>query len=100
MISKPIDVDTPQAFFHEPSGTVRFWVLVKDRYVGASIGKKTLHYRYEPSRFDDDALATYHANSSEIDAAVLRHLAGGSGSPVLLHDLDVLHKRPRLIAGR
>ena len=54
----------PHAFFHEESGAVRFWVQVGDVLVGASIGKVTLHYRYEPLRSDDDALATYLANAA------------------------------------
>ncbi len=64
-------------FFHEPSGTVRFWVLVDDLPIGASIGKETLHYRYQPHRSDDDALQTYLQNSAEIDAAVRRRFAAG-----------------------
>ncbi|TMH06471.1 MAG: DUF1488 domain-containing protein [Betaproteobacteria bacterium] len=76
-------------FFHQPSGTVRFWVLVDDLPVGASIGKETLHYRYQPQRRDDDALETYTQNSAEIDAAVRRRVAAGSREPVMLRDADV-----------
>ena len=76
-------------FFHESSGTVRFWVLVADVLVGASIGKETLHYRYQPQRSDDDALETYLQNSAEIDAAVRRRFAAGSREPVMLRDVDV-----------
>ena len=79
----------PHAFFHEESGAVRFWVQVGDVLVGASIGKVTLHYRYEPLRSDNDALATYLANAAEIDAAVRRRVAGGSREPVMLRDWDV-----------
>ena len=75
-----------EPFFHEPSGAVRFWVLIDDLLVGASIGKETLHYRYHPHRSDDDPLATYAANSAEIDAAVRRRVAAGSGEPVMLRD--------------
>jgi hypothetical protein len=78
-----------EPFFHQPSGTVRFWVLVDDVLVGASIGKETLHYRYHANRTDDDPLATYLANSAEIDAAVRRRVAGGSTEPVMLRDPDV-----------
>lgn len=35
-------------FFHEASGTVRFWVEVDAQWIGASIGKETLHYHYRP----------------------------------------------------
>ena len=76
-------------FFHEPSGTVRFWVLVDDLPIGASIGKETLHYRYRPHHSDDDALQTYLQNSTEMDAAVRRRFAAGSREPVLLRDVDV-----------
>ena len=76
-------------FFHEISGTVRFWVLVDDVLVGASIGKETLHYRYKPHMNDDEPLATYMQNSAEIDAAVRRRVATGSREPVMLRDFDV-----------
>jgi hypothetical protein len=76
-------------FFHEMSGTVRFWVLVDDVLIGASIGKETLHYRYKPNLRDDDALATYTQNAAEIDAAVRRRVATGSREPVMLRDFDV-----------
>jgi hypothetical protein len=77
------------AFFHLPSGTVRFCVLVDGLLVGASIGKEVLHYRYRPDATDDDPLATYCANAAEIDAAVRRRVAGGSTEPVMLRDADV-----------
>ena len=76
-------------FFHPISGTVRFWVLVNDVFIGASIGKETLHYRYKPNASDDDALTTYTQNSAEIDAAVRRRVATGSREPVMLRDPDV-----------
>ena len=77
------------AFFHIPSGTVRFWVLIDDVPIGASIGKATLHYRYWPHAKDDDPLATYTQNAAEIDAAVRRRVAAGSREPVMLRDPDV-----------
>jgi hypothetical protein len=80
---------SPSPFFHEDSGAVRFWVQVGDAFVGATIGKVTLHYRYEPRRTDDDALATYLAHADEIDAAVRRRVAAGSREPVMLRDWDV-----------
>lgn len=76
-------------FFHEPSDTVRFWVLVDDKLVGASIGRNTLHYRYQPTKTDDEPLATYAANSAEIEAAVRRRVATGSIEPVMLREYDV-----------
>ena len=76
-------------FFHVPSGTVRFWVTVDGLPVGASIGKETLHYRYQPYATDDDPLATYLDHAAEIDTAVRRRVAGGSVEPVMLRDPDV-----------
>jgi hypothetical protein len=81
-------------FFHAISGTVRFWVLVDDLLVGASIGKETLHYRYKPQMNDDDALSTYLQHSAEIDAAVRRRVATGSREPVMLRDFDMGPARP------
>lgn len=39
-------------FFHDLSGTVRFWVRVDEQFVGASISKETLHYRYKAHASD------------------------------------------------
>ena len=37
----------PAPFFHEASGTVRFWVLAENgQFVGASISQATLHFRF------------------------------------------------------
>lgn len=76
-------------FFHDVSGTVRFWVLVDDQLVGASIGKETLHYRYQPQATDDDPLRTYLQHAAEIDAAVRRRVSSGSREPVMIRDGDV-----------
>ena len=76
-------------FFHQITGTVRFWVLVDDVLVGASIGKETLHYRYKPHMSDDDPLTTYLQNSTEIDEAVRRRVAAGSREPVMLREFDM-----------
>jgi hypothetical protein len=83
------DMLPPEAFFHEPSGTVRFWVCIDRTAVGASIGKETLHYRYEAHSTGDDPLATYTAHAAEIDAAVRRRVAAGSIEPVMLREPDV-----------
>ncbi|MDB5846967.1 MAG: hypothetical protein JWP29_719 [Rhodoferax sp.] len=82
-------MSNPEPFFHEASSTVRFWVLVDANWVGASIGKAALHYRYAPNRNDDEPLATYTANAPEIDAAVRKRVLGGSVEPVMLRDHDV-----------
>lgn len=79
----------PPAFFHLMSGSVRFWVLIDEQAVGASIGKETLHYRYHATSSDDDPLKTYLAHADEIDAVVRRRVAGGSREPVMLRDHDM-----------
>ena len=76
-------------FFHEASGSVRFWVPVGDGFVGASIRKETLHYRFQAHASGEDPVATYVQNSAEIDAAVRRRLATGAREPVILRDSDV-----------
>jgi Protein of unknown function (DUF1488) len=79
----------PSAFFHEPSGSVRFWVLIDEHYVGATIRKETLHYRFAANSVDEDPLVTYAAHAAEIDDAVRRRVVGGSREPVMLRDPDV-----------
>jgi hypothetical protein len=80
---------SPDPFFHFDSGSVRFWVTINGLPVGASIGKATLHYRFNAQKTDDDPLATYLAHATEIDDAVRRRVAGGSIEPVMLRDPDV-----------
>lgn len=80
---------TEPPFFHIPSGTVRFWVLIDGQSVGASIGKETLHYRYKAHVNGDEPLVTYAAHAAEIEAAVRRRVAAGSYEPVMLRDADV-----------
>ena len=82
------------AFFHQPSGSVRFWVAIGDNQVGAMVSRQTLHYRYQPQRSDDDPLETYRANEAEIHAAVRRRVAGGSIEPVMLRDPDLAPRLP------
>lgn len=81
----------PQPYFHDDSAAVRFWVAIDDQFVGASIGKLTLHYHFMPGQNNDEPLATYLANAEVIDAVVRRRVAGGSIEPVMLreHDLRV-----------
>ena len=80
---------SPAPFFHDASGCVRFWVLVEDQYIGASIRRETLHYRFAPQAQDEDPVATYQAHAVDIDAAVRRRVAAGSREPVMLRDPDV-----------
>ena len=81
----------PEAFFHLPSGTVRFWVLLADgQVVGASIRREILHYRYHATRTDDDPMVTYAAILAQLHAAVRLRVAKGSIEPVMLRDADLL----------
>lgn len=81
---------TPDPLFHADSGAVRFWVPIGDgRFVGATISKETLHYRFQASLDGSDAVRTYAAHREEIDGAVRRRLAGGSIEPIMLREYDV-----------
>ncbi len=86
------DSDAP--FFHESSATVRFWVLVDERLMGASVGREALHHRYRPTAQGDDPLETFHANCADIEAAVRRRVAQGSREPVMLREFDL---RPQVL---
>jgi hypothetical protein len=79
----------PSPFFHADSSSVRFWVDVEGQLVGATVGKAALHYRFNPGRQDDDALATYQSHQTEIDDVVRRRVAGGSIEPVMLREHDL-----------
>jgi len=85
----PEEAATPEPFLHLPSGTVRFWVLVNGLFVGSSIRREVLHYRYHATQTDDDPMVTYAANVAEIHAAVQRRVAKGSIEPVMLRDADI-----------
>lgn len=77
-------------FFHDESGTVRFWVQTEaGSLVGATISKETLHYRFRSQLDGSDAVATYTAHRDTIDAAVRRRVAAGSLEPVMLREFDV-----------
>jgi hypothetical protein len=87
----------PLPYFDEPSGAVRFWVLVDGQPLGASISRATLHYRFRPNASNEDPMETFKANEREIDAAVRRRLDAGSLEPVMLreHDLGPLTEEGR-----
>ena len=80
---------TSEPFFHEASGTVRFWVLIDGKEVGAMIGKETLHYLYRPTAVDDVPLDTFAIHAEELDAAVRRRMAVGAFVPVLVRQRDL-----------
>jgi hypothetical protein len=76
-------------FFHESSGTVRFWVPVDGKLLGASVSREALHHRYRPTTQGDDPLETYLANAADIEAAAQRRFAEGSREPVMLREYDL-----------
>jgi hypothetical protein len=80
-------------FFHEGSGAVRFWVLTESgAYVGATVSKETLHYRFKADISGSDSVASYQANRQEIDAAVIRRVGTGSIEPVMLREADLVRR--------
>jgi len=80
----------PAAFFDLSSGTVRFWVNIGEQFVGASVRRETLHYRYSPHSTTDDPLDNYQTHAEELAQAVRRRIAGGSREPVMLRDQDLI----------
>jgi Protein of unknown function (DUF1488) len=80
----------PSPYFHDPSGALRFWVQLEDgSFMGASITKEILHFRFRGDASGSDAMATYSAHRVEIDEAVRRRAARGSIEPVLLREADM-----------
>ena len=80
-------VDPP--FFHEASGTVRFWVLIDGQHMGASISKDVLRYRFRPGAQGDDPMEIYAQYADQLEAAVRRRAAQGSIEPVMLREFDL-----------
>ena len=76
-------------FFHEESGCVRFWVAIEAGFIGASISRSVLHYRYCPDAKGDKPLETYTAHAGDIEAAVRRRVARGSIEPVMVREYDL-----------
>ena len=77
------------AYFHSDSGAVRFWVVIADGLVGASVARSVLHYRFRPGVMNDDPLETFLSHTPEIEAAVRRRVAQGSIEPVMLRESDL-----------
>ena len=76
-------------FFHEASGAVHFWVPIDGHFIGASIGKETLHYCYGSTAIDDQPMENFQLNAHEIAAAGRRRVSGGSVEPVMLRGYDL-----------
>jgi hypothetical protein len=89
MVMPEPDATAPPPFFHEASATVRFWVQVDDRLMGASVGQLALHHRFRPEAQGEDPLETYQAFSLDIAQAVRRRVAQGSIEPVMLREFDL-----------
>lgn len=83
----PGNPDAP--VFHEESGSVRFWVVVGDRMLGASVGKLALHHRFRPNLQDENPLETFRINRAQIEAAVRRRYSEGALEPVMLREFDL-----------
>lgn len=82
--------DTTDApFFHESSGTVRFWVEVEGKLMGASVGKEVLHHRFRPGTQGDDPVETFRNHCAAIEVAVRKRVAQGSIEPVMLREFDL-----------
>jgi hypothetical protein len=79
----------PAAFYHQDSEAVRFWVPVGDGFVGASIRRAVLQYRFRPKGSEEEPIETYARHAAELDAAVQRRVAQGSIEPVMLRDFDL-----------
>lgn len=80
---------TSEPFFDEASGTVRFWVLIDGKEVGAMIGKEALHYLYQPTAVGDMPLDTFALHIEELVEAVRRRMTGGAYVPVILRERDL-----------
>jgi hypothetical protein len=77
-------------FFHEASGSVRFWVLIDQSPIGASVAREALFHRYGGSMRDgSDPLAIWELHVPEMEAAVRRRVAQGSLEPVMLREFDL-----------
>jgi hypothetical protein len=83
----PDTADLP--FFHESSGTVRFWVTVDEKMIGASVGQLALHHCFRPTAQGDDPVDTFRSHLADIEAAVRRRVAQGALEPVMLREFDL-----------
>ena len=86
-LSGTAPVDPP--FFHEASGTVRFWVLIDGQPMGAGISRDILRYRFRPGAQGDDPMEIYAQYADQLEAAVRRRVAQGSIEPVMLREFDL-----------
>jgi hypothetical protein len=92
-------LDAPDALpppeYHPDTGGLRFWVATpQGPAIGAILSKQLLQHRFQGGSDGPDAVATYQRHRADIDAAVLRRVAGGSIEPVMLREHN-LPPRPR-----
>ena len=76
-------------YFHDDTGAVRFWILINGLWIGASVSRDTLHYRYRRDAVDDLPMDTYTAHAAELEDAVRARVARGSIEPVMLREHDL-----------
>lgn len=79
----------PEAFYHQDSEAVRFWVSIDDVLVGASIRKAVLQHGFMPKGGTEEPIEIYARHAAEIEAAVRRRVAQGSIEPVMLREHDL-----------
>ena len=83
------DPSLPQAYFDDAAGVVYLWVRTAAGIpMGAMLRKEVLHFRFGAAMSGVDALKTYQHHRAQIEATVLRRIAGGSIEPVLLRESD------------
>jgi hypothetical protein len=80
-------IDAP--YLHTESDSVRFWVLIGEEWVGATISRRALHHRFRPNAIDEDPMHTYRTFQDDIHGAVRRRVAAGSLEPVMLREYDL-----------
>lgn len=85
----PTPVPAPplgEAFFHEPSDTVRFQVAQAGAAVHASVSRQALRHHFGAGESQADLLTCFQAHSRQIHAVVLRRLGEGALEPVMLRE--------------
>ncbi len=89
VVPSPATTDAPTAFFHQDSETVRFWVLIADGFVGASVRSAALRYRFRPVGSSEKPIEIDACHAAGLGAAVQRRVAQGSIGPVMLREFDL-----------
>ena len=82
-------------FFHEDSGSVRFWVPIAGIAVGAAVNRDTLQQFDDGPSVAGDPLVAFRENQAEIEDAVRRRVAAGAIEPVVIREPDLRLDPPR-----